>query len=186
MKTTDTLTDILQLAKTVKSSMQMETLSKQLLQNIGKLNTTTEVYAVQKCHHMKNKCFHQILEVPVVGNHPAGKKVERNLVIVVVPTFQSNVSPTAKNVSNARRKIISQSIIKVQIKSHVVRLAILKVFQGKTFMKWKKQSLDMTLILCSLNKSSSQHMCFILEKILQTLRKSCFDEMSESKNYTLP
>ena len=47
MKTMDTLTDILQLAKTVESTVQMETLSKQLLQNIGKLNTTTEVHAVQ-------------------------------------------------------------------------------------------------------------------------------------------
>ena len=28
-----------------------------LLQNVGKLNTTTEVHAVQKCHQSKNKCF---------------------------------------------------------------------------------------------------------------------------------
>ena len=53
----DTLTDILQLAKTVESTVQTKTLSKQLLQNIGKLNTTTEVHAVQKHHHNKNKCF---------------------------------------------------------------------------------------------------------------------------------
>ena len=57
MKTMDTLTDILQLAKTVESTMQRETLFKQLLQNTGKLNTTTEVHTVQKCHHSKNKCF---------------------------------------------------------------------------------------------------------------------------------
>ena len=57
MKTTDTLTDILQLAKTVESTVQMETLSKQLLQHIGKLNTTTEVHAIQKSHHSKNKHF---------------------------------------------------------------------------------------------------------------------------------
>ena len=50
MKTMDTLSDILQLAKTVESTIQMETLSKRLLQNIGKLNTTTEVHAVQKHH----------------------------------------------------------------------------------------------------------------------------------------
>ena len=35
----------------------METLSKQLLQNVGKLNTTTEVHGFQKCHHSKNKYF---------------------------------------------------------------------------------------------------------------------------------
>ena len=57
MKTTDSLTDILQLAQTVESTVQMETLSKQLLQKVGKLNTTTDVYAVQKCHHSKNKHF---------------------------------------------------------------------------------------------------------------------------------
>ena len=57
MKIMDTLTDILQLAKTVESTVQMETLSKQLLQNVGKLNTTTEMHAVQKYHHSKNKHF---------------------------------------------------------------------------------------------------------------------------------
>ena len=55
MKSMDIPTDILQLAKTVESTVQMETLSKQLLQNIGKLNTTTEMHAVQKHHHSKNK-----------------------------------------------------------------------------------------------------------------------------------
>ena len=53
MKTTNSLTDILQLAKTVESKLQTETLSKQLLQNVEKLNTPTEVHAVQKCHHSK-------------------------------------------------------------------------------------------------------------------------------------
>ena len=57
MKTMDTLTDILQLAKTVESMVKMETLSKQLLQNVGKLGMTTKVHAIQKCHHSKNKCF---------------------------------------------------------------------------------------------------------------------------------
>ena len=37
----------------------------------------------------------------------------------------------------------------VQIKSEVVGLATLNVFQGKIFMKWKKQSSNMTLILQS-------------------------------------
>ena len=57
IKTMDTLAEMLQLAKTVESTVQMETLSKQLLQNIGRLNTSSEVHAVQKCHHNKNKCF---------------------------------------------------------------------------------------------------------------------------------
>ena len=47
MKTMDTLTDTLQLAKTVESMVQMETVPKQLLQNTGKLNTTTEVQCVK-------------------------------------------------------------------------------------------------------------------------------------------
>ena len=37
--------------------VQMETLSNQLLQNIRKLGMTSEVHAIQKCHHSKNKCF---------------------------------------------------------------------------------------------------------------------------------
>ena len=135
MKTTETLTDILQLAKAVESTVQMETLSKQLLQNIGKLNTTTEVHAVQKCHPVKTNISNQILEVPVVGNHPAGIKVERSVVIVVIPTFQNNVVPMAKKVSNARRRIISQSFVRVHRKRQVVGLATLNIFQGKTFMK---------------------------------------------------
>ena len=58
MKTTDTLTDIIQLVKAVESTVQMETLSKQLFQNVVKLNTTTEVHAaIHKCHHSKNKHF---------------------------------------------------------------------------------------------------------------------------------
>ena len=57
MKATDTFTDILQLAKTVELMVQMETLSKQLFQNVGKLGTTTEIHAIQKCHHSENKCF---------------------------------------------------------------------------------------------------------------------------------
>ena len=57
MKTMDTLTDILHLVKIVESTVLMETLSKQLLQSTGKLNTTTEVFAVQKHHHSKNKHF---------------------------------------------------------------------------------------------------------------------------------
>ena len=53
----DTLTDILQLAKNVESMVQMETLSKQLLQNVGKLGITTEVHAIRKHHHSENKLF---------------------------------------------------------------------------------------------------------------------------------
>ena len=57
MKTMDTLTDILQLVKNIKSIVQKETLSKELLQNIGKLGAATEVHAIQKHHQNKNKCF---------------------------------------------------------------------------------------------------------------------------------
>ena len=47
MKTTDTLVDIVHLAKIVKSTFQTETLSKQLLQNVGRLgNMTTKVHSV--------------------------------------------------------------------------------------------------------------------------------------------
>ena len=80
----DTLTEILQLARKVGSTVQTETLSKQLLQNVGKLNTTTQVHAVQKCHPAKTNISNQTLEVSVVGN-PARIKVERSVVIVVVP-----------------------------------------------------------------------------------------------------
>ena len=95
----------------------------------------------------------QILEVPVLGDHPARIKVERSVIIVVIP-FQSNALPMAKNVSYARR-IISQSFVRVQRKSGVVGLATLNAFQGKMFMKLKNQSLNVTLILWSLNESSS-------------------------------
>ena len=37
--------------------VKMETLSMQLLHKIGKLSMTTEVHAIQKCHHTRNKCF---------------------------------------------------------------------------------------------------------------------------------
>ena len=128
---------------------------------------------------VKTNISNQILDVPVDGNHLARIKMERSVVIVVVPTFQSNVMPMAKNVSNARKRIIFQSFVRVQRKSLVVGLAILNVFQGQMVMKWKNQSLNMTLILWSLNELSSQHMCLTPEKILQTLR-IMFDEMSES------
>ena len=56
MRTMNTITNIFHLAKAVESTVQMETLSKQLLKNTGKLNTTTEVHAVQK-HHLSKKTF---------------------------------------------------------------------------------------------------------------------------------
>ena len=77
--------------------------------------------------------------------------MERSVVIVAIPIFKSNVLHIAKNVSDARRRIISQSFVRVQIKSKVVGLATLNIFQGKTFMEWKNQSLNMTMILWSLN-----------------------------------
>ena len=182
MKTMDTLTDILQLAKTVESTVQMETLSKQLLQNVGKLNTTTEVHAVQKHHHSKNKHF-QSNSTGTSGRKLSSKEKggKKCGVIVVIPTFQSNVLPTAKNVSNAGRIIISQNFVGVQRKSQVVGLATLNVFQGKMFMKWKSQSLNMTLILWSLNESCSQHLCLTPQKILQTLSISCLIKCQASK-----
>ena len=53
----DTLTDILQCAKSIELMVQMETLSKLLPQNVGKLSMTTEVHAIHKHHHSRNKCF---------------------------------------------------------------------------------------------------------------------------------
>ena len=95
----------------------------------------------------KTDISNQILEVPVVGDHPAGIKVERSVVIVFIPTFQINVLPMAKNVSNAGRRIISQSFVGVQRNSQVVGWQSSTFFQGKMLMKWKNQSLNMTLIL---------------------------------------
>ena len=140
MKTMDTLTDILQLAKTVESRVQTETLSKQLLQNVGKSNIATEVHAVQKDHtSVKTNVSNQILEVPVVGNHPAGIKVERSVVIVVVPTSQSNVLPVAKHVSNVRRKIISQNSVGSSDKKPVGWGCNHKCFSRKDILEVKKQ-----------------------------------------------
>ena len=79
----------------------------------------------------KRNLFNQILEVPRVGNHPARVKLERSVVIVVIPTFKSNVMPMAKNVSNARRRIISQNFVRVQIKSQVEGLANLNFFKKR-------------------------------------------------------
>ena len=74
-----------------------------------------------------------------------------------------------------------KALLGVQRKSQVVGFATLNVFQGKIFMKWKNQSLNMTLILWSLNESYSQHLCLTPEKILKTLRKSCLMNCQESK-----
>ena len=186
MKTTDTLTDILQLAKTIESTVQMETLSKQLLQNVGKLNTTTEVHAVQKHHHNEENIYNQILEVPVIGNHPAGIMIKRSVVIVVISAFESNVLLMAKMFQMQEEIIIFQSFVRVQRKSQVVGLATLNVFQGKTFMKCKNQSLNKTLIMWSLSKSSSQCLCLTPEKILLTLRISCLMKCQSQRNYTEP
>ena len=54
---------------------------------------------------VKTNISNQILEVPVVGNHPAGTKMERSVVIVVITIFQSNVLPMAKNVLNAKEEL---------------------------------------------------------------------------------
>ena len=49
MKPENTLADVLQLAKTFGSTVQIETLSKQLLQNVGKFNQTT-IHGFNKQH----------------------------------------------------------------------------------------------------------------------------------------
>ena len=115
---------------------------------------------------VKTNVSNQLLEVPVVGNHPARIRVERSVVTVVVPTFHSNVLPMAKNVSNARRTNISQNFVGVQIQCQVGNP---KHFSRKLkFMKWKKQSSNMTLIFWSLNESNSQH----LKRFSESLRIS--------------
>ena len=113
MKTLDTLTDILQLAKTVELMVQMETLSKQLLQNIRKLGTTTEVHAIQKCHHSKNKCFQSNSRSTSGRKSSSWDKGGKKCGNLVIPTFQSNALPMEKNVSNAIRRITFQNFVRV-------------------------------------------------------------------------
>ena len=125
---------------------------------------TTEVHAIQKHHHSKNKCLKSNLISG--GKSSSWDKVERNLAIVVIPTIQSNALLMARNVSNARRRILSQKFVRVQIRSQVVGVAMVNVFQGTTFMKLRKQSSNMTLILWNLNGSSFQHPCLTPVEIL--------------------
>ena len=66
-------------------------------------------------------------------------------------------------------------------KSQVVGLAILNVFQGKTLMKWKNQSLNMTLILWSLNESKFSTPVFNSKKDSSNSQNIMFNGMSESK-----
>ena len=97
MKMTDALVDILQLAKTVESTIQTETLSKQLLQNVGKLgNTTTEVHSVTKCSQSVT------MGVPKVMT-----RIGKDAVIVAVHTLLNNAKHMGRNVSNVRKRIIS-------------------------------------------------------------------------------
>ena len=153
MKTTDALTDILQLAKTVESVVQTETLSKQLLQNAGKLGMTTKLYAIQKITTVKTNVSNQIWEVPVVGNHPARIKVERN--VGTGHSFPPKQCPAyCKEFSNARRRIISENFVRIHIRSQVMGVATLNILQRKMFMKWRTQGLNMKLILWNLNGSS--------------------------------
>ena len=142
IKTVVTLTDILQLAKTVELTVQMETLSKQLLQNIGKLGMTIEVHAIKKHHHIKSRCFKLNPRNISVGKSCNWDKGGKNVVIVVIPMLQNNALPMAWNISNARRRIIN---------SQVVGVTTLNVFQGKMSMKWRTQSLNIKLILWNLN-----------------------------------
>ena len=139
IQTMDSLTDILQLSKTVQSMVQMETLFKEFSRMLETWIQPLKYMLSRNVTTVKTNISNWILEVPVVGNHPAWIKVERSVVIVVVPTFQSNVLPMAKNVSNTRRRIISQSFVSVQRKSQVVQLATLNILQGKMLIKWKNK-----------------------------------------------
>ena len=73
MKTMDTLTNILQLAKTVESMVQTETLSKQLLQNIGNWVWPLKCMLFRNVNAVKTNVSNQIQKVPVVGNHSKDK-----------------------------------------------------------------------------------------------------------------
>ena len=131
MKTTDTLTDILNWLKLLNQWCTWRHYPKQLLQNVGNWIQPLKCMLSRNVTKVKTDVSNQILEVPVVENHPFGIQVERNMVIVVVPTFQSNVLPMAKNVSNARRRIISQNFVRVERKSQVVGSATLNIFKER-------------------------------------------------------
>ena len=164
----------------------METLSKQLLQILENWIQPLKFMLSRNVTTVKTNVSNQILEVPVVGNHPAGIKMERSVVIVVIPTFQSNVLPMEKNISNARWRIISQNFARVQIKSQVVRSATLNIFQGKTFMKWKKTKFEYNTDIVELKQIQFSRPLLTPEKILQTLRISCLIKCQSQRNYTIP
>ena len=181
MKPSDTLTDILQLAKIVESMVQMETLSKQILPNVGKLNTTTEVHAVQKHHHSKTNVSNQILEVPVVGNHPAGIKVERSMVIMVVPTFPKQCPVYGKECFKCKKKNHFSKLCWSSEKKPGIGVGNPKHFSRKDVHEVENQSLNMTLILWSLKESQFSTAVFNLRKDSLSSQNIMFDEISESK-----
>ena len=53
---------------------------------------------------VKTNISNQILEVPVVGNHPAGIKVERNVVIVVIPQLPKQCPAYGKECFKCKKK----------------------------------------------------------------------------------
>ena len=135
MKTTGILTGILQLAKTVESMVQMETLSKQLLQKVRKLNTTTEVHAAQKCHHSKDKHFLSNSRSTSGRKSSSWDKDGKKCGNCGHYHLPKQCPAYGKECFKCKRRIISQNFVEVQIKSQVVGLAILNIFQGKTLMK---------------------------------------------------
>ena len=138
MKTMDILTDNLQLAKTVESMVQMETLSKQLLQNDGKLTTITKVDAVQKCHHSKNKCFQSISKSTSERKSTSWDKGGKNHGNCGHSHLPKQCPAYDKESFKCKKKNHFPKLCQSSDKSQVVGLATPNVFQGKTFMKWKK------------------------------------------------
>ena len=131
---------------------------------------------------VKTNVCNQILELPVVGNHPAGIKMERGVVIVVIPTFQNNVLPTAKNVSNARRRIISQNFVELQRKSKVVGLATLNVFSRKEVHEVeKKYKFEYDTDIVEFKQIQFSTPVFNSRRVLQTLRISCMMKCQSKK-----
>ena len=154
----DTLVDTLQLAKMVESVIQTETLSKQLLQNVGKLgNMTTEVHSVTKHSQSHNRQNHS------KSNHGRSQSCNKN------GKKCGNCGHThpPKQCLTYRKecfKCKKKNHFSTFCWSSVVpkRLVIPNASQGKMFMKWKtlaQQSLSMTLTVWNLNAFSSWHPC---------------------------
>ena len=105
--------DILQLAKTVKSTFETKTLSKQLLQNVGKLgNMTTKVHSVT---NIPRAIIDRITLNQTMGDPKVMIRMERNAVIVVIHILLNNIQCMGRNFSNVRKRIISPSFADVMV-----------------------------------------------------------------------